>query len=767
MAAALNTGGIARRVRDRLDRDPRAGHVAVAVLTAAGMLALPLAASNLLDSIGRVRSAAATYSAITVGADSSALALERALGAERIAAVAIDVRNLGEARARFEAEAAAVLGNLHRIRHPERLPPVLREALAELPSALTTSLTELRRRIPAAPRGRGVAAPLPPGFGAVDGADEIALAGPRALVSRISAAADTARRGDVRKIEQREHAAATGAALVVASALLLLAGAVSRLIAGRQRLEVARARERLQADRLARAVNGMREGVALFSPEMRLILRNARFAETAGLDPEACAIGTSFATVAEALASGVPPVLAEVLSEVLAGDRRETPVEMRLGARVLEVFRAAMPGGGEILTVADVTERIEREAVARRAVKLEALGRLTGGVAHDFNNLLQGLSANLETLAALDAHASGAQRRERFEASLDLVERGTRLTRQLLSFTRTRTTEATAIDTAGLLRGLEDLLEHTIGDRIELQLVLDPGLWPVLADRSGLENAILNLAINARDAMPDGGTISIVGTNQAGVGTSQAGVGTDAPDGERASVLICVADSGIGMDAEGLRRATEPFFTTKPEGAGSGLGLAMVSGFAAAAGGAFTLESEVGRGTRATLRLPRATALPAAADADGLYGALLRGAPVRGLGETILLVEDDHAVRRAVRSGLQAIGYRVAEAATIDGACAWLAGDMRPDLVLSDVMLPGSLGPPALLAAVRAISATMPVVFNTGDPEAPVARALPFDERTVLLVKPWRLEELARLMRSLLDAPPAAAARLRATHQAP
>ena len=586
-------------------------------------------------------------------------------------------------------------------------------------------------------------------------------------MSRISAAADTARRGDVRKIEQREHAAATGAALVVASALLLLAGAVSRLIAGRQRLEVARARERLQADRLARAVNGMREGVALFSPEMRLILRNARFAETAGLDPEACAIGTSFATVAEALASGVPPVLAEVLSEVLAGDRRETPVEMRLGARVLEVFRAAMPGGGEILTVADVTERIEREAVARRAVKLEALGRLTGGVAHDFNNLLQGLSANLETLAALDAHASGAQRRERFEASLDLVERGTRLTRQLLSFTRTRTTEATAIDTAGLLRGLEDLLEHTIGDRIELQLVLDPGLWPVLADRSGLENAILNLAINARDAMPDGGTISIVGTNQAGIGTNQAGTGTDAPDGERASVLICVADSGIGMDAEGLRRATEPFFTTKPEGAGSGLGLAMVSGFAAAAGGAFTLESEVGRGTRATLRLPRATALPAAADADGLYGALLRGAPVRGLGETILLVEDDHAVRRAVRSGLQAIGYRVAEAATIDGACAWLAGDMRPDLVLSDVMLPGSLGPPALLAAVRAISATMPVVFNTGDPEAPVARALPFDERTVLLVKPWRLEELARLMRSLLDAPPAAAARLRATHQAP
>ena len=725
MAAALNTEGIARRLRARLDRDPRAGHIAVAVLTLAALLALPLAASNLLDSIGRVRSAATTYSAILVGADNSALALERALGAERVASVAIDGRNLRLARARFEAQAAAALGEVHRVHHPERLPAALREALAQLRPALAASLEALRRRIPDEPRGVPAAA-VPPGFGTVDGADDAALAAPRALVAAISAAADTGRRDDVRKIERREHAAAVIAALVVGSALLLLAGAVSRLIAGRRR-------ERLQAERLARAVDGMREGVALFAADMTLVLRNGRFAETAGLAPALSAIGTPFDVIAAALADGVPPVLAAVL----AADRRETPVEMRRQGRVLEVFRACMPGGGEILTLADVTERVEGEALARRAVKLEALGRLTGGVAHDFNNLLQGLSANLETLGALDIHAAAAgERRERFEASLDLVERGTRLTRQLLSFSRTRGGGATAIDTGSLLRSLEDLLERTTGDRIELQLVLDPGLWPVLADRSGFENAILNLAINARDAMPDGGTISIVGTNHA---PSQAG-----DDG--GAVLVCVADSGVGMDAEQLRRATEPFFTTKPEGVGTGLGLAMVSGFATAAGGAFTLESEVGRGTRATLRLPRAAASP---DMD--VAAAERGAPVRGGGETILLVEDDHAVRRAVRSGLQAIGYRVVEAASIDGACRLLENDVRPDLVLSDVMLPGTLGPLALLDTARRISPAMPVVFNTGDPEAQGARTLPLDERTAMLVKPWRLDELARVMRTLLD----------------
>ena len=556
LSAAGGDAGLVRRLRDRLDGDPRVGHVAIALLAAAALLALPLLVGNVLESIVRVRATLSTFVTISAASNEAALVLEQALLDERIAVVAVDATQLRIARARFEADAGAARAAVSRVRHPERLPPGLRSELAALRPAVGAALDEFRRRLPDVPRGAGNA-PLPPGLGVVDAPDEVALDRARGLAVAIIGLAARTRLQDLAEIERRERNLAVKSTATVASVLLMLAGAAARLVAGRRHLNAARARERLQTERLERAVEGMREGVALFAADMTLILRNGRFAETAGLTPAVTAIGTPYAVIADALADGLPPVLAETLG----GERRERSGEMRMGARVLEVFRAAMPGGGEILTLTDVTERVESEAVARRAVKLEALGRLTSGVAHDFNNLLQGLSANLETVAALGLDATAAERRARFEAMLDLVERGTRLTRQLLSFTRARPAAVSAVDTDAVLRSLKDLLERTIGDRIELQLVLDPGLWPVLVDRSGLENAILNLAINARDAMPDGGTISIVGTNLPPASPA------DAP-----SVLVCVADSGIGMDAEQLRRATEPFFTHQAGRRGHGAG---------------------------------------------------------------------------------------------------------------------------------------------------------------------------------------------------
>ncbi len=448
--------------------------------------------------------------------------------------------------------------------------------------------------------------------------------------------------------------------------------------------------------------------------------------------------------MAERLAAWAPPLFARTAPE-LPG--RPVVAEMRLGERVIEVWRSRLPDGGQTVAVADISRRSQAEAALRHAQKMDLLGEMTGGVAHDFNSLLQVVSANLELLAArLPARTPQEQwLHARLEAAQGGVARGARLTRHLLAFARRQPLSPEFIDTERLLRGLRELVQPLLDATIRLEVTVEPGLWPVRVDPQGLEGVLLNLATNARDAMPEGGRLRVRARNLPAAG--------EAGD----QVEITVADTGTGMTPEQCARASEPFFTTKPEGRGTGLGLPMAFGFAEQSGGRLHLESEPGRGTTLRLCLPRAAAEPAAA------GQAQAGAAT-GEGEPVLLVEGDEAVRAGTAEVLRLLGYRVAEAADAGAALRLLEEGLRPMLLLADASTPdaptpdtpddgadpapvlgaGNARSAALAARARALVPDLAVLLASGSAAGP-------DEAGVL-AKPWRVEELGTRVRRLLDA---------------
>jgi PAS domain S-box-containing protein len=389
----------------------------------------------------------------------------------------------------------------------------------------------------------------------------------------------------------------------------------------------------------------------------------------------------------------------------------------------------------------NVTEIVEAQKALRvnqaelaQAQKMEAVGQLTGGVAHDFNNLLTVILGNLELLII---HASDQPKLLRhIEAAMSAAARGGALTQRLLAFSRRQSLRPVAIDVARLLRGMEELLRRTLGENIRIEVAAERGLWACMVDPHQLESAILNLALNARDAMPHGGRLSMDLANCGGVsGVKSAG------DGANDYVRLRVADTGTGIAPDVLPHVFEPFFTTKGPGEGSGLGLSMVYGFINQSGGRVVLTSALGAGTTAEILLPRAAegVLPLEAPAGR--------ATVAGDGQTILVVEDDPGVSAVITEGLSQLGYRVISVATGEEALAGFGESGRVDLILSDIVLPGGLSGLDVEEAIRKQHPDVRFVFMSGYAQDEIARKGPRQGRGLsdldILRKPFQLTDLA------------------------
>ena len=417
----------------------------------------------------------------------------------------------------------------------------------------------------------------------------------------------------------------------------------------------------------------------------------------------------------------------EIRDLLAVRERAAQQLEVLVEARTRELEEA----NRELRT--QMAERAQAEQSLRQAQKLDAIGQLTGGVAHDFNNLLQAIAACLRLLARKTRDPELAPL---LDAGQQAVERGARLTRQLLGFARREAVLLEPTDIRARLLGMSDLLARALRADIVLDVAVDPGLWPVEVDPTQFELAVLNLAINARDALPHGGRLRIAATNAA-AGPRDPRVA----DGD--SVRVTVADTGSGMTPEVLARVFEPFFTTKPVGKGSGLGLSQVHGFARQSGGTVEIESEPGRGTTVSLLLPRSDKTPAAT----LDGAALSAAPGAIAGKHILMVEDDPLVAGIVGSALVEMGFNIRRAANAEEALSALEIG-APDLLFTDVVMPGMNGVDLAREARRRYP-RLPVLLATGYSEDIAAAGGTFS----VLAKPYQLDTLAKALLAELGKP--------------
>ncbi len=406
---------------------------------------------------------------------------------------------------------------------------------------------------------------------------------------------------------------------------------------------------------------------------------------------------------------------------------------------------------GEVQMVEEVAERawvsLQRlgvEAALRQSQKMEAVGQLTGGLAHDFNNLLTVISGSLEMLA-LHVAEGGFDDTEHFIiAAQGAANRAAALTHRLLAFSRRQTLDPKPTNPNRLVGDMEDLVRRTIGPHIELEIDAAPDLWPVLADPNQLENALLNLCINARDAMPDGGRLTIETTNI--VMEANAADERDMAPGNY--VRLRVTDTGIGMSPDIIAHAFEPFFTTKPIGVGTGLGLSMIYGFAKQSGGQVRIHSQVGLGTAVSIYLPRHGTAASRKQTIPLSTISPQARP----GETVLIVDDEPGVRTLMLGVLKRLGYIALDAS--DGASALkILGNraVRIDLLVTDVGMPGMNGR-QLADAARQIRPSLDILFITGHAETIVMGDGQFEPGMYVLTKPFALQALADRVTTIIGA---------------
>ncbi|HYD98096.1 MAG TPA: PAS domain-containing protein, partial [Alphaproteobacteria bacterium] len=502
-------------------------------------------------------------------------------------------------------------------------------------------------------------------------------------------------------------------------------------------LREAEARELGRARELSRMlVENSVQGIIAYDRHLNVLAWNPAMAALSKVPAEA-AIGRPLMDV-------VPPLRGSeseaAMRAALAGrDHAVRDALMEVGGRRLHLesdHRPLRDGDGAVIGgiafVRDVTLEREAEAKSRQAQRLEAVGQLTGGVAHDFNNLLQVVTGNLAL--ALRRAEDGPLRRQ-LQSAAAAAERGAQLTGQLLAFARRQPLSPQSVDTPALLARLAEMLGRTLGPNYAVTARTGPGVWPVRADPGQIELALLNLALNARDAMPEGGRIELSAVNL----TDAPG---DLPRGEY--VRIAVADDGPGMTEAVAARAFEPFFTTKPAGKGTGLGLSMVYGFSRQSGGTAVLETAPGRGLTVAMLLPRA-AMAAAEPAPP------PAAPTGGSGARVLVVDDDAAVREVAVALLADLGLEVAAADGGPSALDRLAAGERFDFAVFDVAMPGMNGVEAARRA-RALQPGLPVLFVTGHADLAVLQGV----KDPVLRKPYTAEALAGAVRSLLEGRPPA-----------
>jgi nitrogen-specific signal transduction histidine kinase/ActR/RegA family two-component response regulator len=396
--------------------------------------------------------------------------------------------------------------------------------------------------------------------------------------------------------------------------------------------------------------------------------------------------------------------------------------------------------------VDDVTERKAVEAQLRQAQKMEAVGNMTGGMAHDFNNLLTVIIGNLDLLQ--DDIAGNRPAEQTLATVLHASERGAELTRQMLAFSRRQPLRSKPVDVNGLVRQTSRLLERTLGENITVNLHLAADLRMALVDESQMEAALVNIAINARDAMPCGGSLTLE-TRNAQLDAADAALHPEVAPGDYACVEI--SDTGIGMPPDVVDRIFEPFFTTKESGKGTGLGLSMVYGFVKQSGGHVSVYSELGRGTTFKLFLPLAA--PANAERDKKDGAPRELAQPAG-DEIILAVDDNAAVRATVVRQLRSLGYGVREAHSPQAALDILNGSDNIDLLFTDMVMPGGINGKELASRAKQKRPNLKVLFTSGFPGASLTNGGELDQCDALLSKPYRHHDLAEAVHKILHSTP-------------
>jgi PAS domain S-box-containing protein len=423
----------------------------------------------------------------------------------------------------------------------------------------------------------------------------------------------------------------------------------------------------------------------------------------------------------------------------------EEPINTRdKGTRLLRTIKVPVKdkaGKAEYLLgySEDITERKAIEQQLRQAVKMEAVGQLTGGVAHDFNNLLGIIIGNLD----IAVEQADAGQREIIVEALNGALRGAELTRRLLAFSRKQPLQPAVIDLNQGLPQIAGMLRRTLGEQVVVELHPGPALWPVKVDPAQLDEAILNLAINARDAMPKGGTVGIE-THNVRLDRDYAAANPDATPGEY--VQVAVSDTGAGMSLDVIERCFEPFFTTKGIEKGTGLGLSMVYGFVKQSGGHIKIYSEVGHGTTVKIYLPRSDG-----DAVGRARADAAGdAPALG-SEVVLMVEDNKDLRIVTLKQLTDLGYRTLEAENAKAALKILAAHPEIDLLFTDIVMPGGMSGTELAREAKRLYPKLKILLTSGYTARAMANGFHDIEGLELLNKPFRKRDLAARLRSVLE----------------
>ncbi|WP_419896537.1 response regulator [Roseomonas sp. USHLN139] len=613
-------------------------------------------------------------------------------------------------------------GNTAQRLRAERLQVLVDDKMAELAESLTLSRNQgfaAGRALVQTDRGREL-------MFSIRGAVESILAEQQAALGQQVEAADRTQDASLR-------AALGGIALSLGA---ILAGTLL-LLRNNTRLKRTEAALAEQGAVLQATLDHIQDGVAAFDAGGALAACNRQFFTLLDFPQALMRIGTPFSAFLAIDRRRDTPVLA-------APDRMRGPagsgqqLSLSQAGRELEIYRNAMPEGGFVISCIDVTRRAQAEAILRQTQKMEAIGQLTGGVAHDFNNMLQVVSANLEMLGrALGPEHPG---RRHLGHAVSGVMRGARLTAQLLAFARRQPLDPRVIQPGRLVREMADLLQRTLGERIAVEAVVAGGLWNTQVDPGQLENALLNLALNARDAMPEGGKLTIEVANAA-LDEAYAAGHLEVEPGQY--VMLAVSDSGAGMAPAVMARVFEPFFSTKEEGQGTGLGLSQVYGFVKQSGGHVKLYSEPGQGTVVKLYLPRSRRM------EDQLGPGAAG-PVVGGSETILVVEDDAELREAVVEMLQGLGYRVLRAEHAEAALTVLSSGVQVDLLFTDVVMPGPVKTRELARRAQDMMPGLKVIYTSGYTANAIIHDGRLDEDVQLLSKPYRREDLARHLRRAL-----------------
>ncbi len=524
----------------------------------------------------------------------------------------------------------------------------------------------------------------------------------------------------------------TFAAGSIVAVVALLVGGILLARIGRR---AADSEEALQA-----TLDSVREGVGAFDRRGHIRAWNRIFVQMLGIAEEALRQGAPL----PADDSGGTALGGQIsaLARTTRATGRATLAE-HLGARgtTVEIFHNPVADGGAVVTLLDITERRRTEDALRQSQRLDSMGRMTGAVAHDFNNLLTVIIGSLDLLKR--AIGGDDKARARIEMMTMAAERGSTLTKQLLAFARRQPLQPQIVNPGGIVQSVLPMIRHAAGEAITVEAVIGGGLWNTTVDSAEFQSAMLNLTINARDAMPEGGLLTLELAN-AMLDDAYAAQHAELEPGQY--VMFAITDTGKGMDAATKERALDPFFTTKPSGEGTGLGLPQVYGFVKQTGGHLKIYSEVGEGTTVKLYLPRSLGQETVQ-----VGPV--AAPAIAGSETILLVDDDEIVRETVAAMLLDFGFGVIQAPGGVEALAILEGGTAIDLLLTDVVMPGAISGRVLAERAAELRPGLKILFTSGYTENAIVHHGRLDPGVELLSKPYGREQLAAKVRRILDRP--------------